>query len=742
MGIVVFGTFMSTLRNEIEQSVIVSLSQIRQSVDTRTKEIERIALRISNNPALTPFMVQNGGYNYYETVEQLKEYQSTNTFLSDIVLYYGTNDNDMMYAASGTYSTDSFFNYVYHFASWTKKDFLDRLTKTTYPQMRPPDLVDINGRSRGEYAVYLYPIPFHSTLSNGVVMFLVEESSFSDLFGNFLKSYQGISMILNPNGEPIMTLKSKDIEISGTDLLNSFSFDTIKDTISTVQISNKQYSLIKLTSEYNLYTYITLIPTHQFLEKANKTSSIFRNIMILMLVISLLLGILFSLRHYRPLQKLAINIRNHLKLTDTSPTGDEIHIIDQAFGEVSQANEGLKDQLKSQASILREQALYTLLKGNVKTEAKLSELKNLANLQLDKPSFAAMIFLIDHFSQFESNNSAHTQDIFRYSLKNIVEELSLQLGIGYALEMIDGHGIIVLINMEEALSSNDLVVLGNRAKHVYREHFKISLTVGIGRIYNRATELYKSFLEAGQAAGYRFIRGGNQVFLYENTITLWKDTPRYPIGLQNQLAISIKQGQSDEANRDIRSIMIYISQEQMPLQTVEYICFDIINTIIKTVIEMNIELDTEMMRTLERLYAQGFETMELLEQTILTFCVKACDRITQQRENKKPQLFLNLKLYVDNHYRDQSITLDHIAEHFGLSASYITSFFKELNGESLMRYVDNLRMEEAKRLLRETNLLMKDIIEHCGYVDPSNFIRKFKRSEGLTPTQYREINGK
>ena len=54
-----------------------------------------------------------------------------------------------------------------------------------------------------------------------------------------------------------------------------------------------------------------------------------------------------------------------------------------------------------------------------------------------------------------------------------------------------------------------------------------------------------------------------------------------------------------------------------------------------------------------------------------------------------------------------------------------------------MRYIDTLRMEQAKRLLQSTQLTIREIVKEVGYTDVSNFMRKFKKNEGITPTQYR-----
>ena len=56
-----------------------------------------------------------------------------------------------------------------------------------------------------------------------------------------------------------------------------------------------------------------------------------------------------------------------------------------------------------------------------------------------------------------------------------------------------------------------------------------------------------------------------------------------------------------------------------------------------------------------------------------------------------------------------------------------------------MQYIDRKRFEESKRLLAATALPVKAIVERVGYTDEANFSHKFKKYEGVTPTQYRAM---
>ena len=55
-----------------------------------------------------------------------------------------------------------------------------------------------------------------------------------------------------------------------------------------------------------------------------------------------------------------------------------------------------------------------------------------------------------------------------------------------------------------------------------------------------------------------------------------------------------------------------------------------------------------------------------------------------------------------------------------------------------MQYVTKCRIAHAKKLLDETELTVREISTQCGYDETTNFFRNFKRSEGVTPTEYRQ----
>ena len=74
------------------------------------------------------------------------------------------------------------------------------------------------------------------------------------------------------------------------------------------------------------------------------------------------------------------------------------------------------------------------------------------------------------------------------------------------------------------------------------------------------------------------------------------------------------------------------------------------------------------------------------------------------------------------------------------SISYISRQFKRSYGIGLLEYIHSLRIEEAKRLLANTNKSIKDIATDVGFINSLTLSRSFKRHEGILPSEYRNIS--
>lgn len=93
--------------------------------------------------------------------------------------------------------------------------------------------------------------------------------------------------------------------------------------------------------------------------------------------------------------------------------------------------------------------------------------------------------------------------------------------------------------------------------------------------------------------------------------------------------------------------------------------------------------------------------------------------------------------YLGEHFTAH-LSLTEVAAHFGLSPQYFSTFFKENFGRTFTQHVNSLRIEQAARLLRETDLPVMDVGFTVGFDNFSYFIKRFRSVYGVSPSHYRK----
>lgn len=113
-------------------------------------------------------------------------------------------------------------------------------------------------------------------------------------------------------------------------------------------------------------------------------------------------------------------------------------------------------------------------------------------------------------------------------------------------------------------------------------------------------------------------------------------------------------------------------------------------------------------------------------------------RIAAEDEPKKQEerAITGITRYLQEHLAEE-VSLSVLAEEFHLNPQYISQLFKNEIGVGFLTYLTNIRIEKAKKLLLSTSLSVAEIAEKSGYGDYRVFTKVFKKSEGITPSQYR-----
>lgn len=104
--------------------------------------------------------------------------------------------------------------------------------------------------------------------------------------------------------------------------------------------------------------------------------------------------------------------------------------------------------------------------------------------------------------------------------------------------------------------------------------------------------------------------------------------------------------------------------------------------------------------------------------------------------NREERVISSIMRYMQEHLSEE-ISLSVLAQEFHLNPQYISQLFKNEIGVGFLSYLTNIRIEKAKKLLLSTALSVTEISERVGYGDYRVFTKVFKKTEGITPSQFR-----
>ena len=149
---------------------------------------------------------------------------------------------------------------------------------------------------------------------------------------------------------------------------------------------------------------------------------------------------------------------------------------------------------------------------------------------------------------------------------------------------------------------------------------------------------------------------------------------------------------------------------------------------------------------LERVFGSGFtgaisitdfSSLDELERWLVKGGLKLRELLGQQRTDSTWKTVERAKDFISRNYADSDLSVETLCSHLHLSPTYFSTLFKRETGMSFTSYVTNVRMEQAARLLRETDDKTYLIAEQTGYTDPNYFSYVFKRHFGVSPSKFR-----
>jgi two-component system response regulator YesN len=178
-----------------------------------------------------------------------------------------------------------------------------------------------------------------------------------------------------------------------------------------------------------------------------------------------------------------------------------------------------------------------------------------------------------------------------------------------------------------------------------------------------------------------------------------------------------------------------VSTKVIPIETFRGFCIEVLSDLISIVKSRNLKIE-EIIGGYESLFKNLFnqktleKTLEWMKKTSGEIINGLCWARTHPKSPVQ-----KVVEYVDGHY-GQPLSLKTLSYKFNFSAAYLGRLFRRETGKTFPRYLNEVRIEKAKDLLRTSSFKANQIARKVGYTDPNYFYDIFKRYTGLSPTEF------
>jgi two-component system response regulator YesN len=135
---------------------------------------------------------------------------------------------------------------------------------------------------------------------------------------------------------------------------------------------------------------------------------------------------------------------------------------------------------------------------------------------------------------------------------------------------------------------------------------------------------------------------------------------------------------------------------------------------------------------------QRVTTMEQIRTELQQIVSSALVFRNSKVNHQRTMIIQRAKAYIDDHFGDPDLQMNHVAREFSLSPSHFSTVFSQEIGKPFRDYLNSLRITRAKELLRTTNITCADVARRSGYSDSHYFSTVFKRKTGFTPQEFRK----
>lgn len=714
----------SLLRQENLNYQDAVLQQVQLTVDERLQEFRLHVLDLTNDTVLNQVLSQKNSdtaeanYQLWKASKHLTNFASLSSKQYELMIYSANYDC----LISGNYIDYRASNGLIRMESDEMNRLLLEKLLNTQGYCRYELLETLDGAKK---LILLHTMPLQNTGRKpyGNICMVVNDAELFTGITEMQELGAGVICLISPDGRIAGHLGDKELLEEALASENSEqSFRTV-DKIS--------YTVSKRDSKLNGWHYVSIQPEHSMVHKLNGARNVSLLTFLVVLIVGAFAGWILAQQNYEPVKQIMENLQRQSNIMKSAPeeTYGEFNLIERSIKEMAHSMSALEGVMQEEKLRLQESVMLQLFRNAVTDYSHFQNTLEYAGIQLPYKKYR--VALVKWLQDADLEQIVLLRMMFR-------ERVFQQIpgSIQCVFTNVDDADLVLLLNGEGSEFEGQTSKLLNEVAKDMREIYDQMFWISVSEIENGIESVPKAYYSVVQAQPQAPEGGVQYLKDLNGNCIIDKALENMAAQLQNFIGTGNDEGVIEYIHKNLETD---IRQKSASMYEAKAYCIGVLNIITGAYRVENTELfNINGQSPLELIFM--CQSVGEMEELIIKVVHLICAYVREKQQSPTMQLTEQILNYIMNNYGDENLTLSSVAEHFCLTSSYLSVFFKNNVGKTFLNYITHLRMEKAKELMRTTNDSIADICVKVGYSSANTFTRAFKKIEQITPSQYRDSN--
>ncbi|KUP38635.1 AraC family transcriptional regulator [Bacillus halotolerans] len=725
-----------TAISNVSEEKLDTLQQTQLSIEHILKTVDHSLTHYVSSPPLLRTLsepLHSDQFQIYDQVNQELNYlQSFDTDLSNMTLVSYMKNWYMNNSGLYRMNTDS----LHKAAEAYSKKQASRSYWTLEKNNRMISTKEGTSESCRYNINLIKQLPLNSTNTKGLAAASIPSCSLVKNMPDY--SSANSVFIIDEKGRIILHNNMSDIgdSLQNDDFVKKMLTQSSKSGQFETVIDRIHYKVTYQKSDYNTWTYFSLVSLPELKKEANSIGWITFTVCFVLLTLSLLFSWLGSRHFYKPIRLLYESFARHGAFPEKQPHQNEFELIEQSFNQLKNRNDDLEETMRQQATHLQQYFMVRLMLGKLTDEEVNNRFESLG-LKQNWRHLALLVLQIDTLNQtpYEKKD----MDLLLFAVNSLIER-NIPAEKRLAPAVVDKQQATILMN-ESGTKEAFMAELNDTARMIQdtvEAELHLSVSIGVSQPFDALAMAKNAYAEGLEALKYRLKAENKSIIFYEDLDQKKTFKTHFPKQLQHELFDAVKAGDKEKADKCLHAILQSIFTHNTNPYQFQIAIARFLNHVIELMHVLGIELFE--LEENKMLYDQIFE-LKTFEDTENWLKQEFIDPMTDKVNARADAQYKNISdniIHIIHHEFESDLTLDEIARRLHYNPNYLSSIFKKEMGISFSEYVSNYRHHMAKSWLAESDMAVKDIAEKLKYKNSQNFIRSFKKLEGITPGSYRQ----